>query len=615
MKIVIVEFLWHANKIISNKETFRRDIIVSLDPESSFLFRANNIKYFESYEFCNHKKIWERYKELTDRTVEITKVMDEALWQTDKRFKDLNWKLFYDFYFSIKILFDQLFYYSELVSNLIDRFNPTEIIVADNKKIIINDYFLVISSEISVIKHLLNTIKDDSKKIKFSFVSPDKETQKKIPIIRNFKNSLKNRIKNIYLKINFLFRMYTSKPKCLAIGCAEIIRHKKLFPEDSKLYLVYLHENLSKQPKINENFYRNFIYHLKKKSNYLDLIKHKNISFELIFDQILLNFTKKIELLIKEYKNAKKIIKYIRPLTVIFQSTAPFYLPNIVFRKNCIDFNIPYMTWSHGGCGLTHSISPYDATDFRFCKNHISYGPYLKHLVEDEKCILNKLELSNNQKIFPVGSSKLEFDNLNINLKKGIKKDNNKKTILFLMGFNYERNHFYFGRNREKWETLLWEFNYNVLRILKKYQNKYNIIFKDYPNGRKGLWTSILKNINANEILYISDEYKVRDLLNVSDLNILPWISTTFFEALHFDADIFLIEEDMFKKNLEKNLLDEIYYFEESDKFKLNLEKYLIEGNFFRKKKSFSRKYFLNLDNFKKKSSLLKEAIYSVSNY
>ena len=90
------------------------------------------------------------------------------------------------------------------------------------------------------------------------------------------------------------------------------------------------------------------------------------------------------------------------------------------------------------------------------------------------------------------------------------------------------------------------------------------------------MYIAPFSNINANEILYISDEYTVWDLLNVSDLNILSWISTTFFEALHFDADIFVIEEDMFKKNLKKNLLDEIYYFEESDKFRQFWKKNLV---------------------------------------
>ena len=60
--------------------------------------------------------------------------MDEALWNVDKRYKDLNWKFFDDFHYPLKISFDQLFYYSELISKLIEKFDPTEIIVADTKK-------------------------------------------------------------------------------------------------------------------------------------------------------------------------------------------------------------------------------------------------------------------------------------------------------------------------------------------------------------------------------------------------------------------------------------------------------------------------------------------------
>ena len=56
----------------------------------------------------------------------------------------------------------------------------------------------------------------------------------------------------------------------------------------------------------------------------------------------------------------------------------------------------------------------------------------------------------------------------------------------------------------------------------------------------------------------MSHEHTVNDLLRISDLNILPWGSTTFFEALYFDADIFVIEEDIFEKPFEKQLKDEI---------------------------------------------------------
>ena len=143
------------------------------------------------------------------------------------------------------------------------------------------------------------------------------------------------------------------------------------------------------------------------------------------------------------------------------------------------------------------------------------------------------------------------------------------------------KNRFYFGKNREKTETSIWEFLYDILNLLKKYQNKFNIIFKDYPNGYKDMWKKIIKNINADKILYVSNEHTVNDLLRISDLNIMPWISTTFFESLYFNADIFTIEEDLFENSLKPELRNEIFYFQNTKVFLTELEKYLDVGNFY----------------------------------
>ena len=61
--------------------------------------------------------------------------------------------------------------------------------------------------------------------------------------------------------------------------------------------------------------------------------------------------------------------------------------------------------------------------------------------------------------------------------------------------------------------------------------------------------------------MYVSNEHKIKDLLSISDLNILSWIITTFFQALYYDVDIFVTEEDLFEEPLESDLNDEIFYF------------------------------------------------------
>ena len=146
MRIILVEFSWQAKEIINNKESFRKDVIVSLDPESSYILRANKVSYLETYHVCDHKELWSQYKDITNRTIKISKVLDEVLWKEDKRFRDLNWKFFDDHHFLLKISFDQLFYYAELISKLIEKFNPTEIIIADTRNILIDDYIRNVKS-------------------------------------------------------------------------------------------------------------------------------------------------------------------------------------------------------------------------------------------------------------------------------------------------------------------------------------------------------------------------------------------------------------------------------------------------------------------------------------
>ena len=188
MRLILVEFLWHAKIIVNNKKSFEKDVVVSLDPESSYILKSNKILYYETYQFCKHKELWLKYKDITDRTIKITEVLDQALWKVDKRFRELNWKLFDDYHYPLKISFDQLFYYSELISKLIEKFNPTEIIVANTNKVVIDDYWFLIDSKISVIKHLLKTSTDTFKKIKISFVSLNDNERSGSFLFNYFKN-------------------------------------------------------------------------------------------------------------------------------------------------------------------------------------------------------------------------------------------------------------------------------------------------------------------------------------------------------------------------------------------------------------------------------------------
>ena len=172
MKIIFVEFLWQVEEILKDKEKFRNDVIISLDQETSYFLMRKKIKYFETYEFCNHEQLWARYHNITKQSLKITKVLDEALWNIDSKFKKLNWKIFDDYHFFIKVSFDQLYYYAELISELVKKYKPSEFIIADSKKIEINDN-LMISSKISIFKFLLQSQLFSRDKIKVQYMQSD----------------------------------------------------------------------------------------------------------------------------------------------------------------------------------------------------------------------------------------------------------------------------------------------------------------------------------------------------------------------------------------------------------------------------------------------------------
>ena len=89
----------------------------------------------------------------------------------------------------------------------------------------------------------------------------------------------------------------------------------------------------------------------------------------------------------------------------------------------------------------------------------------MQDLIKSNNSVLKELELNKNQKVYPVGSTKFDFD---IEKNKVIHKStkNRKKNILFTVGCGYEKNRFFFGRNRKKFETSLWEFHYEILLLL-----------------------------------------------------------------------------------------------------------------------------------------------------
>ena len=622
MNIVLVEFPWQAEQICKNK-IYLDDIIISTDPEASYNLKRNNYKYFEIHNICDHKKLWDEYKNLTYKTLEIVKVLDKHLWKFDERFKNLKWNLFDDFHLTFKISYDQLYYYIELISELIKKYNPSEITVAASEDIKIENTEMLIDSNVGLFQFLLSKMIKDKKKIKINYMTEELEIKFSKNINRHNinlldKQKIKRKLKNLYFKLIFYLKYIFTKSEYFSVGCTEINKFKKLYPKESNKYMCYNHENIHYGSKgENWKYFKVFCNSLNNDSKFIELISPMNYNLKNIFFEVISQLSKNFDNLIKEYKDAKKKIIKINPKCLIFESTVPYFSPNIIFRKVCKDLKLPFVTWTHGGCNH-YSLHGWDVCDYRLCENHISYGIHLDEILNDKKSVLNKLNLHKRLKIYPIGSPRFDFFLRKKKIKKKLKKSK-KLTILYTICCIEPRNQYYFGFNREKVFSMEWEFQYQIIKLLKNYQDKYEIIIKDFPTGfpiGRGLWKSVLKDLNANKIRYVSNEFLFTDLLKISDLNIFPRISTSFFESLYFDADIFAMEEDQdIDINLYKDKLkNEIFCFNDAKKYLTNLDNYLNEGNFYKTTKENSRNYFINFANFEKRDTLLDNALTQIVN-
>ena len=87
MRVIFIEYYWQVEEILKNKEKFINDVIISLHLETSYLLMRNNIRYFETFEFCKHDELWKKYKDITKNSLNIAKVLDDTLWEIDERFR------------------------------------------------------------------------------------------------------------------------------------------------------------------------------------------------------------------------------------------------------------------------------------------------------------------------------------------------------------------------------------------------------------------------------------------------------------------------------------------------------------------------------------------------
>ena len=155
MKVLLIEFIWQVEKIIREDTINKYDLIISLDPESSYFLEKNSIKFLETDQIFEDQNILKNYEQLSLNSIEICSLIDQELANIDDNFKKFNWNIFNDFHYCIKITYDQLIYYSEVFSKLLDKYNVKNITISENSILSFENKLL--SPEISILEILFKT--------------------------------------------------------------------------------------------------------------------------------------------------------------------------------------------------------------------------------------------------------------------------------------------------------------------------------------------------------------------------------------------------------------------------------------------------------------------------
>lgn len=581
MKIIFVDEKLQIEKI---KNFINSNfIIISLKPHCSYLLKKKKIKFLDFSDFYFHDEEWKNYYDLIKKVETIATKLNKI------EFKNINLNFFYDHFYIIKIWHDTLYYHSKCLYKIINKFNPKEVFFSKKTKLYLDENLLISDKT-----NLVELLSLNYQNIKVNYF--DQNLTQNSEIEKNFsfgqpkfilsKNFWKYKYFNLINKIFFYLKYYFRNYNYLSVGSDEVDFYNKKSKKSKILNFNFRNKVKFHSTEIDfENFIEN-------DKEFKDLLIYKDINFTNIFLTLFQSISKRISFYHKEFLSFSKLFEKKKINCVIFQTMSPFYYPTIIFKKIVEQKKIPFVTWTHGGY-FSLSNPGYDVVDYKFCKNHIGYGKYLRNLIIDNiNNPINTLNPNSKFDINHVGS--FRFDKIHKHFKKN--KMKNKTTITFFIGGFFDMSKFYYGYNRANIINSLWEEQFDIIKLISNYSNKYEIIVKDYPTGYSELWKEIIKSEKFKNVKYISGEKKLSDVLIESDLNIFPWISTTFFEALYYKADLCLFEEDLYDKPFINQFNKSLIWSKDLNLFKKKLEKYLDKGDFYLFNKDDLRNYFINFD-------------------
>jgi len=612
MKAIICEYPWQIDFIGKQPDA----LLVSVSPDVSYELSRRGLTFRECSEFCKHEELWAVYPEFVHNFLLLTRKLDEILWEVDPRFSDLHLPVFDRLGYMLKIDHDQAIYYAHLLRELVDLGADT-IACADNVGPAVDQYGLFEAGK-SIIPDVVRAFGNAAMALELQVPPPQAKTlptpklsfgQPKILATRIGTGYIYNAFYELKYLARSLSRGSSGKTRTvLSVGCKEVdaLDEARL----PSIRLLRYHPDMEYVRNGDEwPYLSQFISRVQNDREVNRLLSYRGTNLTGLVSVCIGFLADKLELVLKKRAEIYAFLDRKPVEFVVFQTMAPLYLPNVVVQEWCRERKIPFACWMHGGYGAYQSLQGYDVTDYRLSPRHLVYGRILANLPGDPEWILHKLNYANHlEQIHAAGSP--FFEKL---YSKYSKPENQKKRILFCIGNYYTHNQFYFGHNRANSELSIWKSHKKILEVLVKFQDTYDICVKDYPDSTLAeMWLSILRDMGADKIRYVTIERPFHELLVEADLHIFTWVSTTFFQSVYTDADICLFDDTDITRESRDIFERHLIFSPDLEAFCARVENYLETGKFYTQDKNELREHFIDWQNKDRRAAQFEAIVNSI---
>lgn len=593
MKAYLCEFSWQAALLPG--QLSGEQAVLSLTPRASQALEMRGVPFTESPQWCDHAQLWSRYQEFTGRTFALTSLLDDLVLDMDPRFRERGLRPFDGLHYILKICHDQITYFVHLLNALFASGPVEEVVCADTGPARFDECGLF-DNQISILPGILECFQPrfgfrmtpqvgprtiSAGKTAFSFGQPLKALGR-----ASFLGAC-NRARGLAARV---LRSTGRAKRLLSVGCKEVDALFRHAPVPGWGLVRHGYQvNLAAGGR-KWAFFEAFMRTAAGDPRIRAAMSHDGVDFSPAMLPAVAFFAGKLESLLRLEAKTRDFLDAIRPDCVVFQTLAPVYPPNMLVKHWCDQRGIPYFCWMHGGYGASWSIPGYDVVDWRLCSRHFVYGDLTRELVQDSRCMNHVLGFPAPSQVESLGSPFFQ------ELYHGyVRPQNERKRIMLAIGNKTVPNSFYFGYNRPETEMSIWRQHRAIIKALIPFQDRFDIVVKDYPcSWDKELWRSVLKACGGDRIRYVCEEQGFPEVMRQADLHVYTWISTTFFQSLHTDADIMVFDDGDMTPMARSMLAPAIGLADTLEAFVEMLTNYLKNNEFYTQDKTALRAYCLD---------------------